>query len=66
MAENGGAISVESGFSQAVLDELKKRGHAFVERPGIYGGYQAILRDPQTGVYTGASDPRKDGQAAGW
>ena len=30
------------------------------------GGYQAILRDPETGVYAGASDPRKDGQAAGW
>ena len=25
-----------------------------------------LLRDPKTGVYSGASDPRKDGQAAGW
>ena len=49
-----------------MLEELKKRGHVIVERNGIYGGYQAIARDPETGVYFGASDPRKDGQAAGW
>ena len=28
-------------------------------------GYQAIARDPETGVYAGASESRKDGQAAG-
>lgn len=28
--------------------------------------YQAILRDPGTGVYYGASESRKDGQAAGY
>jgi len=33
---------------------------------GPYGGYQAIMRDPATGVYYGASESRKDGQAAGY
>ena len=33
---------------------------------GPYGGYQAIMRDPETGVYYGASESRKDGQAAGY
>ena len=33
---------------------------------GPYGGYQAIKRDPETGVYYGASESRKDGQAAGY
>ena len=30
------------------------------------GGYQAIRRDPVTGVYAGASESRKDGQAGGY
>jgi gamma-glutamyltranspeptidase/glutathione hydrolase len=63
--EGGGAITVEGGFAPEVLEALKKRGHAFVERRGVYGGFQGILRDAD-GVYHGASDPRKDGQAAGW
>jgi len=31
-----------------------------------FGGYQAILRDDKNGVYVGASESRKDGQAAGY
>lgn len=65
-AEGGGTLVVEGGFAPEVLEDLKKRGHAFDEHPGIFGGFQGILRDPKTGVYFGASDPRKDGQAAGW
>jgi gamma-glutamyltranspeptidase/glutathione hydrolase len=64
--DGGGALVVEGGFAPEVLEELKRRGHAFRERRGIFGGFQGILRDPTTGVLTGASDPRKDGQAAGW
>jgi gamma-glutamyltranspeptidase / glutathione hydrolase len=38
-----------------------------VEGTGIpFGGYQAIVRDPVTGVYTGATEMRKDGQASGY
>jgi len=66
MEADGGAISVEGGFAPAVLEALAKLGHRFVERRNVYGGYQAVLRDPESGVYFGASDPRKDGQAAGW
>ncbi|MEQ1894308.1 MAG: gamma-glutamyltransferase [Planctomycetota bacterium] len=64
--EGGGVLVVESGFAPQVLEELKRRGHTFRERRGIFGGFQGILRDPATGVLTGASDARKDGQAAGW
>ena len=39
-------------------------GHRLRQFVGPYGGYQAIWRDPETGIYTGASESRKDGQAA--
>lgn len=29
----------------------------------VFGGYQAILKDPDTGVYAGATEMRKDGAA---
>ncbi|MFO1450269.1 MAG: gamma-glutamyltransferase [Opitutaceae bacterium] len=62
----GGFVYLESGIPWEVVRELKKRGHDVRTDLGGYGGYQAILRDPVTGVYYGASESRKDGQAAGW
>ena len=62
----GGYVSLESGFSPAVRKSLAALGHAFDDRPGGYGGYQAILWDAEQGVYFGASEVRKDGQAAGY
>jgi gamma-glutamyltranspeptidase/glutathione hydrolase len=63
---DGGKLEIETGVPQAVADELKRRGHNVVYASGPYGGYQAIWRDPESGVYWGASDFRKDGQAAGY
>jgi gamma-glutamyltranspeptidase/glutathione hydrolase len=62
---DGGEVHLESGLLQAA-PALKERGHEIVTGSGIFGGYQAILRDPKTGVYHGASESRKDGHAAGW
>jgi len=45
---------------------LIQKGHAVGWNLGDYGGYQAIRRDPRSGVYFGASESRKDGQAAGY
>ena len=42
------------------------RGHKVGFARGIYGGYQAILWDDISKVYHGASESRKDGQAAGY
>ncbi len=63
---DGGEVNLESGFSYETIRELMRKGHRIVFADGPYGGYQAILRDPATGVYYGASESRKDGQAAGY
>jgi gamma-glutamyltranspeptidase/glutathione hydrolase len=63
---NGGEIHLESGFSEETRRELRARGHVLTPAPGAFGGYQAIGIDPDTGVYSGASESRKDGHAAGY
>lgn len=61
-----GTIVLERGYGPAVRRDMARRGHRIVEAPGVFGGYQAIRIDPESAVLTGASDPRKDGQAAGY
>ena len=66
--EKGGYVEVESGIPYQIVRELEKRGHEVRFDVGGYGGYQAIkveLHDGQR-VYVGASESRKDGQAAGY
>ncbi|MCU0291668.1 MAG: gamma-glutamyltransferase [Thermoanaerobaculaceae bacterium] len=65
--EDGGILHLESGVPFEVRQELLRRGHRLQETNGIaFGGYQAIWRDPATGIYTGATESRKDGCAAGY
>ena len=63
---NGGYVNLESEFTYETVRGLMARGHRVRSTLGVYGGYQAILRDPETGVYYGASEGRKDGAAAGY
>ena len=49
-----------------VRKALEAMGHNVADGSTSYGGYQAIIRDPVSGVYFGASESRKDGQAAGY
>lgn len=63
---DGGTLNLESGFDYKTIRELRKKGHDVSFAVGIYGGYQAIGVDVETKVYTGASESRKDGQAAGY
>jgi gamma-glutamyltranspeptidase / glutathione hydrolase len=64
---NGGILHIEPGLSQSIIDELERRGHVIKsEGVGQYGGYQAIWRDPVTGMYAGATEKRKDGCALGY
>ena len=63
---DGGVVHLENGFSAEVRAELESRGHTIGRSNGSFGGYQAIMRDAEEGVYYGASEVRKDGQAAGY
>lgn len=64
---DGGQLSLERGLPDEVLAELSRRGHSFVRQPvNQFGGYQAIWRDAESGVYCGATERRKDGVALGY
>jgi gamma-glutamyltranspeptidase/glutathione hydrolase len=63
---DGGTVFLEDGFSEETRRALEKLGHTLGDSDGSFGGYQAILRDHEEGVYYGASAVRKDGQAAGY
>nr|WP_277611134.1 gamma-glutamyltransferase [Microbulbifer celer] len=62
---DGGYLSLEDGFPMETRRALVHKGHQIRFESGPYGGYQAILRG-DNGVYHGASESRKDGQAAGY
>ena len=61
---DGGSLSIESGFGKQIEQELSNKGHIIKYQKGVFGGYQAIMF--KDGVYYGASETRKDGQAAGY
>jgi gamma-glutamyltranspeptidase/glutathione hydrolase len=63
---DGGWVDLESGFSYDTVRALMRRGHSVRYANGPYGGYQAIGWDAKNRVYVGASESRKDGQAAGY
>ncbi|MFT7381022.1 MAG: gamma-glutamyltranspeptidase/glutathione hydrolase [Roseivirga sp.] len=63
---DGGVLTLESGIPYEVIRELVKMGHKVSWNVGSYGGYQAIMWDAINKVYFGASESRKDGQAAGY
>jgi len=63
---DGGTVYLERGFPLETLNRLRSMGHRLGMDAGGYGGYQAILRDHDRGVYFGASESRKDGHAAGY
>ena len=64
---SGCDVEMENRVNGKVRDELTAKGHQ-IKVLGTFssrvGGGQAVLRDFAAGVNYGASDPRKDGQAA--
>ncbi|HJW45795.1 MAG TPA: gamma-glutamyltransferase [Lysobacter sp.] len=62
---DGGELDLETGYSYETVRALMRKGHSVRFADGPYGGYQAIMVNPHGG-YIGASESRKDGQAAGY
>lgn len=62
-------LRIEGRFAPQVADSLRQRGHD-VEMLGdfsdLMGHAGAILCDPESGMFFGATDPRSDGLAAGY
>jgi gamma-glutamyltranspeptidase/glutathione hydrolase len=65
--ESGGRVALEEGIPAAVMKELQAMGHPVYPVSGfsrsVFGRGQVILRDAETGVLSGGSDPRADGCA---
>ena len=61
--EGYGVLYVEPGVAQSTAEHLRAMGHRveYNDAGAMFGGYQAIYRDPKTGVYSGATEMRKDG-----
>jgi gamma-glutamyltranspeptidase/glutathione hydrolase len=59
-------VSVEDNFPPAAIEELRRRGHRIVtvDDYNQFGSGQMIWK--LDGGYVAASDPRRDGQAAGY
>ena len=62
---DGGETDLETGYSIETIRALMRKGHSVRFADGPYGGYQAIMVNPDGG-YVGASESRKDGMAAGY
>ena len=63
---HGVRVALEETFGTATVDSLRTRGHDARSEAALtmaFGGGQAILIDPDSGVLTAASEPRKDGAA---
>ena len=63
---DGGEVALESGFDRQVVEKLTQLGHRISKRTGVFGGYQAVMKDRKNQVWIGASESRKDGHAAGY
>ena len=63
---DGGEVELETGYPYETIRALMHHGHKVTFADGPYGGYQAIEWDAKNKVYIGASEGRKDGQAAGY
>jgi gamma-glutamyltranspeptidase/glutathione hydrolase len=65
--ESGGRVALEEGIPANVMKELQAMGHPVYPVSGfsrsIFGRGQVILRDGETGILCGGSDPRADGCA---
>jgi gamma-glutamyltranspeptidase / glutathione hydrolase len=64
----GQEVMIESGCPEATVSALRARGHTIVvtDDGAPFGRGQIIIRDPETGVYKGATERRADGMIGTW
>lgn len=63
----GGQLFLEHGFPAESVRDLVRLGHKVgFTGAGNFGGFQGILWDRTNRVFIGATESRKDGQAAGF
>ena len=58
-------VKIEGAVDAGVRENLRRLGHRLAEA-NSFGACQAVSRDPVSGRFTGAHDPRVAGKAAGW
>ena len=61
-----GTVQLESGIPPATRAELERRGQSVECCKANAGGYQAIMRDFDSGAWIAATELRKDGVADGY
>jgi gamma-glutamyltranspeptidase/glutathione hydrolase len=60
-------VALETAVSPSTRAALAQRGHELhPPQQTHFGGGQVIVRDAESGVLIGGSEPRKDGMAVGW
>jgi len=61
-------VALETAVADDIRHSLQQRGHELLPKgsPLHYGGGQVIVRDAESGVLIGGSEPRNDGTAVGW
>ena len=65
----GRQVEMEERFSSHVRRALEEKGHEVtIVQPFSWsvGGAQGLQVDPESGVFHGGADPRRDGYAIGW
>ena len=64
-----GRVALDEGSPPQVISQLQEMGHTVAQVSGharaTFGRGQIILRDRESGVLCGGSDPRADGCAMG-
>lgn len=64
----GKTVALQAGIPAGVQGELSRRGHTIDPNSAKlhYGGGQVIVRDPESGVLSGGTEPYKDGIVAAY
>jgi gamma-glutamyltranspeptidase/glutathione hydrolase len=59
-------VAVEQAVPWQERLKLIEKGHLVISAFDVFGGYQGIMVDPETGAFAGGTDDRKDGCVMGY